>query len=161
MRRQDREVKDLKEITGILGRCDVCHMGLSDGEFPYVVPMSFGYREREGTVSFYFHCASEGRRIDLLKRNPRVCLQFDCGHRLITGEKACDCSTEYESVIAFGTAEFLTGQNEKCEALTHLMQHYEHGQEFSFDERRVKSVTVFKVTAEQISGKRKKVPGKA
>lgn len=156
MRRKDRKVGDLGEIMGILGRCDVCHFGLADGDIPYVVPMSFGFGTDGDTVTFYFHCASEGRKVDLIRRNPEVCLQFDCGHRLVTGESACDCSTEYESVIAFGTASFVTEQKEKITALTQIMKHYEKGDVFTFDPRMVDLVTVLKVTAEQIEGKRKK-----
>jgi nitroimidazol reductase NimA-like FMN-containing flavoprotein (pyridoxamine 5'-phosphate oxidase superfamily) len=156
MRRKDREVKDLTEIIQIIDRCDVCHMGLEENGRPYVIPLSFGFSVRDGGVTFYFHCACEGRKIDILKQNPKVCLQFDCGHRLITGDKACNCSTEYESVIAFGTAELITGREGKVAALTHLMKHYETGETFDFDSRMIEAVAVIKVTAERISGKRKK-----
>lgn len=156
MRRKDREVGDLKEIIRIIDRCDVCHMGLAGGGFPYVVPLSFGYDVGESSVAFYFHCASEGRKINVIRENPNVCLQFDCGHRLIAGDRACDCSTEYESVVAFGRAEFVTERDEKIRALTQLMKHYEQGDASDFDSRMVGLVTVIKVTAVQITGKRKK-----
>lgn len=156
MRRGDREVTDLDEIVRIVNRCDVCHMGLAEKGCPYVVPMSFGFSVRNGGITFYFHCASEGRKIDMIRKNPKVCLQFDCGHRLITGDKACDCSTEYESVIASGTAGFVMDREEKVRALTQLMKHYEAGETFDFDRRMVDLVTVIKVPADRISGKRKK-----
>ncbi len=156
MRRRDREVKDLNEIVRIVGQCEVCHMGLAEDGRPYVVPLSFGFDVRGDSVTFYFHCASEGRKIDIIKRNPKVCLQFDCGHRLIAADRPCDCSTEYESVIASGAAEFVTDREEKVRALTQLMKHYETGEAFEFDSRMVDLVTVIKVPADQISGKRKK-----
>ncbi|OCN00997.1 hypothetical protein A7X67_00220 [Clostridium sp. W14A] len=155
MRRKDREILELNEIIKIIDRCDVCHIGMTDKGLPYVVPMSFGYAVLENRATFYFHCAGEGRKIDLLRKDPRVCLQFDCSHRLITGEKACDCSTEYESAVAFGIAEFITDPAEKTGALTRLMEHYRSGGGFRFDDRIVRQTAVFKVTAEQISGKRK------
>lgn len=154
---KEYDVKDLKEICSIIDRCDVCHIGMADQSgLPYVVPMSFGYNCENNKVTFYLHCASEGQKIDLIKQNPRVCVQMDCSHRLITGEKACDCTTEYESVIAFGTAEFVTDQDEKIAALTYLMRHYQGNREFQFDNKIVQHTTVIKITAEQISGKRKK-----
>jgi len=156
MRRKDREMGDLNEIVRIIDRCDVCHMGLSEDGRPYVVPLSFGYSVQGNKIAFCFHCASEGRKIEMIRKNPKVCLQFDCGHRLMTGDKACDCTTEYESVIAFGTAELVADRDEKIRALTQLMKHYEKGETFDFDSRMVDLVTVIQVKAEQIGGKRKK-----
>jgi len=162
MRRNDYDVKDQNEILSIIERCDVCHVGMSGSNgIPYVVPMSFGYNHENGTITFYFHCAGQGQKLDFIKQNPHVCLQMDCAHRLITGEKACDCTTEYESVIADGTAEIVTDPSAKLEALTYLMRHYQGNGTFEFDDKIVQRTTVIKVTAQQISGKRKKLPQQA
>ncbi|XOQ43433.1 MAG: Pyridoxamine 5'-phosphate oxidase family protein [Clostridium sp.] len=162
MRRKEYDVKDLKEIISIIDKCDVCHIGMADKNgLPYVVPMSFGYSSENNNITFYLHCAEEGQKIDLIKQNPRVCVQMDCSHRLLTGDKACDCTTEYESVIACGTAEFVTNHDEKIAALTCLMRHYQGNLEFEFDDRIVKHTTVIKITAEQVSGKRRKLPQQA
>ncbi|MFU0832379.1 MAG: Pyridoxamine 5'-phosphate oxidase family protein [Oscillospiraceae bacterium] len=159
MRRKEYDVKEMREVLSIIDRCDVCHIGMADeNSLPYVVPMSFGYSCENNKVTFYLHCAGEGKKLDLIKQNPRVCVQMDCSHRLITGEKACNCTTEYESVIAYGAAEFVTDRNAKIAALTHLMRHYQGNRDFQFDDRMVQRTTVIKITAEQISAKQKKVP---
>lgn len=156
MRRRDREVTDPGEIAGIIARCDACRVGLLDCGEPYVVPMSFGFDFEDGAAAFYFHSAGEGRKIDLLKGGPRVCVELDCGHRLIKGETACSYSTEYESVIAFGKAEFLTDPDEKLRALTRITAHYAEGDPPAFDGRMVERVAVFRVRADRITAKRKK-----
>lgn len=157
MRRKDREVTDPGEIADIIGRCDACRVGLVDGGEPYVVPMSFGFDFEDGAAAFYFHSAGEGRKIGLLKSSPRVCVELDCGHRLIGGETACSWSTEYESVVAFGRAEFLTDPDEKLRALARLMAHYAGGDAPAFDGRMVERTTVFRVRADRITAKRKKL----
>jgi len=43
MRRQDRRVTDIEEIKGILNSTRIIHLGLMDGDYPYVVPLHFGY----------------------------------------------------------------------------------------------------------------------
>jgi len=66
---------------------------------PYVVPLNFVYIN--GTV--YFHGALGGRKIEALKTNPAVCLEFDAMHG-VSVEKQ---TVFYTSVIAWGRAEFL------------------------------------------------------
>ena len=156
MRRKDREITDPAEIAAVIGKCDTCRIGMTDGVLPYVVPMNFGFEAKDGSVTFYLHCAGEGRKIDIIKKNPEVCLEFDCGHRLITGDTACAYSMEFESVIASGRAEFLTDRREKLGALARVLSHYAAAETLSFDERMVDAVSVIRIRAEAISGKRKK-----
>lgn len=156
MRRRDREVTDPDEIAAIIGRCDACRVGFADGGEPYVVPMSFGFDFENGAATFYFHSAGEGRKIDLLKSGPRVCVELDCGHRLTGGGTACAWSTEYESVVAFGKAELLADPDGKLLALTRIMAHYAGGDKPVFDGRMVERVAAFRVRADRITAKRKK-----
>ena len=75
MRRSDREIRDRSSIDGILHAASVCHLALCDGDRPYVVPMSYGY---DGD-RLYFHCASEGRKLDVVRRNPNACFAVEVG----------------------------------------------------------------------------------
>jgi nitroimidazol reductase NimA-like FMN-containing flavoprotein (pyridoxamine 5'-phosphate oxidase superfamily) len=68
MRRSEREIKDRAVIDAIIRQCLVCRLGLSDGEEPYIVPLCFGY---DGEA-LYVHSASDGRKIDILRKNSRV-----------------------------------------------------------------------------------------
>ncbi|RAZ95235.1 pyridoxamine 5'-phosphate oxidase family protein, partial [Klebsiella oxytoca] len=61
MRRTDREVTDPVKIREIITSCDCCRLGFCDGERAYVVPLDFGFEERDGRYTFYFHGAKEGR----------------------------------------------------------------------------------------------------
>ena len=72
MRRQEREISDRAAIDAIIRACQVCRLGMVDGDLPYIVPMSFGYDGR----ALYFHCATQGRKLDVLRRRPRVCFEF-------------------------------------------------------------------------------------
>ena len=96
MRRTDKEITCRSEIDEIIHGCQVCHVGFAvDGE-PYVVPVSFGY---DG-VALYFHTARDGRKIDFISANPRVCLQFERDVNLVTSETdACKFTFSFESVI--------------------------------------------------------------
>ena len=73
VRRADREIKDPNAIRKIMEEAPVCRIGVSDDGMPYVVPMSFGLGERD----LYVHCAAEGRLLDIIRRNDRVCVEMD------------------------------------------------------------------------------------
>ncbi|NMC96524.1 MAG: pyridoxamine 5'-phosphate oxidase family protein, partial [Deltaproteobacteria bacterium] len=73
MRKKERAIKDRKDIDGIIRRCRVCRLAMSDDDQPYIIPLNFGY---DG-FCLYFHAAPEGRKIDILKRNNRVGFEFD------------------------------------------------------------------------------------
>ena len=75
MRRRDREVTDLTEIKAIVEKNMILHLGLFDEEFPYVIPLHYGYEYREETDQFYFFTHTvrdEGIKIDLIHQNPNV-----------------------------------------------------------------------------------------
>lgn len=102
MRRTDRQVKDFSEICAILDKCQVMRLGLCDGQRPYVVPVNFGYEVRQGQIWLYFHCANQGRKLDMLKRNPSVCFEMDCEHDLVLDPTPCACGYRFASVIGEG-----------------------------------------------------------
>lgn len=156
MRRKDREITDFNEILAIMEKCDVCRLAMVDNGLPYVVPMNFGFTADNGEVTLYFHCAKEGRKIDILKMNRAVCVEMDCSHQLITGEKACDYTMDFESVIGSGKAEFIDKDEEKVIALKHIMRKYSDAGTFEFDEILMKRTTLFKVIVSDFTGKRHK-----
>ena len=150
MRRQDREITDRDQIDAIIRACPVCHLGLVDDGQPYVVPVSFGYDGRH----VFFHSSTLGRKIDILQRNNRVCVEFEINDGLITGPQACDWTTAYRSVIGVGTAELVADPAEKREGLAVLMAQYADGP-FTFGDQMVQRTAVVRVTLESVTGKQR------
>ena len=148
MRRSDREITDRKDIDGIIRRCRVCHLAMCDASQPYVVPLNFGY---DGCF-LYFHAAREGRKIDMIRRNPRVCFEFDILHDIITSEQACNWGATYESVIGSGTAEILDTLEAKNDALVWIMRQY-GSDTWDFTEQMLHKTLVLRVQILEISGK--------
>ena len=148
MRRNDREIKDIKEINGIIRRCRVCHLAMCDDGQPYIVPLNFGYDGR----FLYFHVAPEGRKIDIIKRNNRVGFEFDILHDITAAERACDWGAKYESVIGSGTAEIVDNLEAKKDALKCIMRQYGNGA-WDFKEEILKKTLVLRVRILEISGK--------
>ena len=148
MRRSEKEITDRAEIDAVIGSCQVCRLGLCDEGEPYIVPMCFGY---DGE-SVYCHSAVEGRKLDILRRNPRVCVEFDQLLDLVEGKEACGWGMHYRSVVGTGTAEFVEGLEAKRAGLALVMAQYSDG-DFSFPEGAVNRVSVFRVRLDQLTGK--------
>ena len=153
MRRNDREVTDFGRIADIINECDCCRLGLVDGNEAYIVPMNFGFDTADGKLSLYFHSASEGRKLDLLGRNKTVSFEMDTNHALTTGERGCDWSFKYSCVMGTGTVTELCDRDEKIYALNRIMAHYSGSDNFEFDDRYLKVVTILRLSVDSLSCK--------
>ncbi len=140
-----------EEIDAIIAKCDVCYVGLADTDgTPYVLPMNFGYKD--GII--YLHSGQEGRKIDLLKRNNRVCITF-CSDRVLSYQSeqvACSYTMKSKSVIARGTACFEEDFDKKVEILNIFMKHYSD-KEFKYSDPAINNVKVWKVEIDNITCK--------
>ena len=155
MRRKDREIVDFQDIISVIEKCDVCRIALNDGDYPYIVPLNFGFEVNDGKVILYFHSAKEGKKLDLIKSDCRTSFEMDCGHRLvITRPGDGYCTMEYESVMGRGKIEILPDE-EKERALNILMNHYRK-ESFNFSRAALPRTEVFKLTVEEITGKAKR-----
>jgi len=153
MRRTDR-AQDRDYSLALIDRCTHGVMAISTGEpAPYCLPLSFVRVEDE----LYFHCAREGRKLDLLRRFPQVCITFVGDDRPVFVPPAM-YSTWFQSVIVTGTATEVTGPEEKTAALRALCQKLTPEAMDGFTpaiEQSLAVTAVWKVHMEQVSGKAK------
>lgn len=155
MRRKDREITNKQDMLEILDSCTVCRLGLAHGGQPYVLPLNFGYEwPEDGRLTMYFHSAHAGRKLDIIAQNSNACFELDCGHQLVRGEKACEYSFGYASLIGFGQARLIDDAEAKQRALVRIMERQAGPGSYSFTEAELKSVTVFCVEADEVTGKR-------
>ena len=150
MRRKDKEITDKKEIEQIFKQAQICRLGLLDDRRPYIVPMNFGYRDN----TIYFHSASSGKKIDLLKQNPEVCFEVDIPSGVVKAEEACSWTMGYRSLMGEGKAVFIEGTENKCRALNIIMEHYSENNKWDFDTNMVESIAVFKIEIKYVSAKK-------
>ena len=149
MRRADREIVDKEAIRSILEEALVCRLGLSDDGMPYVVPMNFGLGEN----CLYLHCATEGRKLDILRRNNRVCFEMDILRELYRHEHHCGCSARFDSVIGFGRAILVEDPAEKRAALDRLMEHCRADGPFTYAEGSFAKTAIIRIDIESMTGK--------
>jgi len=153
MSKPEKMVTDPAAIDDILQRGSVCHLAMVDGERPYVVPLCYGYQD--GVL--YAHSAREGRKLDLLRRNPDVCFDVVVDTELAPGQGPCRWNMHYRSVIGSGRATLVDDTDAKRAALDIIMRHY-GGQpdaqgRFPYAERILDNTIIIRVDVETISGK--------
>ena len=153
MRRKDREILNPDLIREYIHQCEICRIGFNDDGEVYIVPLNFGVEEENGGYTFYFHGAQEGRKIDLIRKNPAVGFEMDCYFKLVTGEKGHDCTARFRSIIGNGNMEIVEDPEEKIRGLKSLMLHHTGRADWDFDPKMVNAVCVFKLTVEKLSCK--------
>ena len=157
MTRRENEVTDIKEIQSILDECKILHLGLVDGDEPYVVPMNYGYTLEDGKLIIYLHAATKGYKLDVMAKNPKVFFQMNCDIIPFEGEKACQYGIAYKSIMGRGLAEMVEDVEEKKSAMSVLMK-TQTGREFTFDDRMVSIVTVIKIHVSEYNAKCRMLP---
>ncbi len=148
MRRKDKEITDPNEIVAFIEKASVCRLGMVDEAGPYIVPLCFGFRNN----TLYFHSASGGKKIGILRENPRVCFEIDGDAEVRAGAGACDFSMRYRSVIGFGMVVFVEAAAAKREALDIIMNHYAEGV-FDYPDAALQRILIFKVEIDNMTGK--------
>lgn len=128
MRRKDKALTELADLEVIILNSPYVTLGLNDNGEAYMVPLDFGY-ESDGKTSgtLYFHCAVAGRKLDIIKREPRVSLLFVSQHKFIDegdGSLACTLNTDYRSVMALGLARVIEDDVEKKAAIRCVLKRY-------------------------------------
>ena len=158
MRRNDREVKDRKGIEEIILRCKTCHVAMVDDSSPYVVPLSFGYGFLDDdTLVLYFHSAFEGKKLDILKNNNKVCFEMANEGESISSENPCNLGYYFSSLIGNGEVLFISDIAEKCTALSLIVKH-QSGMNATIDNSQAETVCVFKIVSTDFTGKQKPRP---
>ena len=137
----------------IISRCQVCHLALSSPEGrPYAVALNFGYAPGS-PPALYFHCAGEGKKLELIRQNPRSAFVIDRAIKLVTRPMACDWTMKYESVMGAGAVEIVTDPAERRLALNCIMAQYGN-QSPVYGSAPLGKTLILKLTIEEMTGKR-------
>ena len=159
MRRKDREVTNPCEISSILSKSHVIRLGFFDEEagYPYIVPLSCActYDKASGALTFYLHCAKEGRKVTLMEKNNRVCFELDEVIGIKKGDAPCDYGMCYSSIIGVGRLLKIPDDDleGKRAALDLIMKHHGASGDLNYNPEILKRTTVLRLEAESFTAK--------
>lgn len=154
MRRKDREVTRADEIRRILDSCKTACVAMIDGDTPYVVPLSYGYELTGDRLVLYFHSAKEGRKLDVFRRNNRVCFTIFSEGESLLSENPCNSGYYFSSVIGNGAVEIIDDPNEKRVALQKMYER-QTGRTVEFTEAQANLIAALKIVSADYTAKRK------
>jgi nitroimidazol reductase NimA-like FMN-containing flavoprotein (pyridoxamine 5'-phosphate oxidase superfamily) len=146
-----RYLTDRSEMEEIILKCQVCHVAMVDQEgLPYLLPFNFGYDN--GII--YLHSSRTGRKIEILGRNPNVCVEFSTDYQLRFQSEQVGCSytMKYRSVLAYGKVEFIEDPVQKTQIMNRIMKNYASG-EFSYNQPSMNEVSCWIVRIGKLEGK--------
>ena len=145
------KITDKIEMERIISHCDIGFVGFveADGS-PYVIPMNFGYSDGE----IILHSAPEGKHIELLALNNKVCITF-CSERKLVFQHpdvACSYSMNSYSVLCKGSVCYIEDLVEKENKLNILMKNYTN-RPFKYSKPALQNVKVWLVKVEEMTAK--------
>ena len=97
-------------------------------------------------------CVGEGRKLEILKKNPTVCLELDGRGELVEDANPCAYGYTFASVIGTGNVEFIEYTEEKIYALNRIMKH-QAGIEAPFTASMADAVCLYKMTTNDFTCK--------
>ena len=159
MTKREFQITDEAKIRQILDSAKVLHLGLAVDNEPYVVPMNYGYCLEEGKLTLYLHSAVRGKKLDMVRANPRVFFELDCDRMPFEGKVPCQYGLVYSSVMGWGTACIVEDVEEKKQAMSLLMK-TQTGKDFSFEDRLVSIVSVIRIDVTEYTAKHRPLPEK-
>ncbi len=165
MRNKKKEVTSKEAMEAVLREAQLLHLGMCDqdhqGALPYVLPLNFGYAD--GRI--YIHSSREGKKIEVLRRNPRVCFAAEVDVALrppkaktdpeAPGDEsstACGFGMRFRSVVGFGRAVILEDPDAVRQGLDVIMAHYSDGRHDYLDKVLAKTA-VIRIDVESMTGK--------
>jgi uncharacterized protein len=140
---EPRDSASLEQAETLLKHAPVIRLALAENNEPYLVPVSFGYQD--GAI--YIHSGNKGKKLAMLRANPRVCFEIDEEVGVVPGSSACKFNMTYKSLIGYGNAEILTADAEKRRGLDAVVRHY-GAEPPVYAQDRVDATVVVKITIE-------------
>ena len=148
MRRKEKEIKEKEIINEILNNSQICRIAILDDDYPYIVPMNYGYDNN----SIYFHCATNGRKIDLLRLNNKVGFEIEQSHEVVKNELSCKWTTNYRSIIGYGKIVIINDFEQKKKGLDIIMR--QHGKTKNlYNDNAIKNVLILKLNIKDLTAK--------
>jgi nitroimidazol reductase NimA-like FMN-containing flavoprotein (pyridoxamine 5'-phosphate oxidase superfamily) len=152
IRRKEKEIRDKTEIIRILDQAKYVTVAMIDVDGPYLVTLTHAYDRTRNAI--YFHCARDGKKVDILKRDGRVWGQALTDLGYVPGK----CDHLYETAQFRGKVTFVDQPAEKRRALEILIRKNEERPEQvirkQLTDESVSHVNIGRIDIDYMSGKR-------
>ena len=154
MRRKDREVTDFNEIVEIIKKCDIIHIGLNDGDSPYIVPLNFSFKTAGNELELYIHGAKAGKKHELLNKLERCSFEMEFPIRMDVNHEKQNVTMRYESVMGKADVIYLEGKEKEAALSDILLGRYEMAKDIHCSQTVTDNTAIWKLIPTEISAKK-------
>jgi nitroimidazol reductase NimA-like FMN-containing flavoprotein (pyridoxamine 5'-phosphate oxidase superfamily) len=121
MKKSKQEFNDELIMNEILGGSGLCRISMMDGDRPYTLPLTYGYKDK----CIYINSAPGGKKIELLSRNPKVQFEIECTAGKVAGNTEAKKEAACKSLVGHGRVEIISDTPGKRSGLEVIMS--QHG----------------------------------
>lgn len=149
-------ITDHAKISWILDQCQILHLGLSNKNGSYIVPVHYGYQEdTDGKYTIYIHGTGDGEKAAALDKEESVGFEADHSHEnlIYTPPRKGDFGPSFMSVIGNGVVRKITSSQEKLLALRTIIHHYVNTIPVAISTDDVKNISVWVIEVQNINGR--------
>jgi nitroimidazol reductase NimA-like FMN-containing flavoprotein (pyridoxamine 5'-phosphate oxidase superfamily) len=153
IRRKDKEITNVTVLKKILRSTKYITIALSMHNQPYLVTLSHGYDEKQNCI--FFHCATEGKKLDYLKSNSAIWGQAILDYGYSEGK----CTHLYASVHFSGKVELIDTLEEKKKAMKCMIRQLDKEPESlitRLNSARLNETVIGRINIDFLSGKKSK-----
>jgi hypothetical protein len=152
IRRKEKEITVRSEMLSIIDKAEYVVVAMCKDNEPYLATLSHGYDAERNCI--YFHCAREGKKVDILKAQNRVWGQALVDKGYVQGS----CDHLYATAQFMGRVTFVEKTEEKRHALEVMIRALEdHPQkviEDQISDISIQDVKIGRIDIEYMSGKK-------
>ncbi len=136
------------EAEAIIRKAQVLRLAMAGEDGPYMVPVCFGYEDG----ALFVHCGPHGKKVDMLRKDPRVCFEVDVDVQIAPKDSPCKWTFNYRSVIGFGRASFVEDRDAKVAALAAIVRQY-GSENTDFSEKSIDATTIVRIDIESMTAR--------
>jgi nitroimidazol reductase NimA-like FMN-containing flavoprotein (pyridoxamine 5'-phosphate oxidase superfamily) len=152
IRRKEKAITEKKEMQTIIHRAKYIVIAMSKDNMPYLATLSHGYDEDRNCI--YFHCAKEGKKIDILRENSVIWGQALLDKGYIQGS----CDHLYATAQFMGRVTLIDDFEEKKHGLEVMIKALENDPKKVMDRQlkpeSIEGVQIGRIDLEYMSGKK-------
>ncbi len=155
MRRKDRQITEREDMLLVLQKADACRIAFAVNNMPYIVCLNYGYEWEDEFPVLYFHCAREGKKLDLMRENNYVCFQLDTDHELEYIQEKVYCTMHYASIVGMGYLELVEDEQERKRGMDLIMSHHDRPVPDEYPEASMNRTVMLRLKVTELTAKRK------
>jgi nitroimidazol reductase NimA-like FMN-containing flavoprotein (pyridoxamine 5'-phosphate oxidase superfamily) len=152
LRRKEKAITDENEMSAVLENTKYVTVAMCRNNEPYLVTLSHGYDKEKKCI--YFHCAQEGKKIDILGENGKVWGQALIDKGYVKGK----CDHLFATTQFMGSITFVDNIEEKRHGLQIMIKALEEEPEkvveAQLTKKALQGVNVGRIDIKYMSGKK-------